>query len=263
MIYIKTPEEIAKLRAASDLVSRTLGEVAKWVAPGVTTLRLDTIAKEFILDNGGKPACLGYHGFPGTLCIEVNETVVHGFPSNYTLREGDIIGTDCVVELDGYNGDSCYTFAVGRIDEKTERLLKVTKESLYKGIAAAQGGKRVGDIANAVQTYCEHNGYSVVREMCGHGIGKSMHEDPEVPNYGRRGIGAMLKPGMVICIEPMINMGSKNIIFERDGWQTRTRDRKPSAHFEHEILITETEPEILTTFKYVEEALKARGAGEF
>lgn len=263
MIYIKTPEEIAKLRAASDLVSRTLGEVAKWVAPGVTTLRLDTIAREFIHDNGGKPACLGYHGFPGTLCIEVNETVVHGFPSNYTLREGDIIGTDCVVELDGYNGDSCYTFAVGQIDEKTERLLKVTKESLYKGIAAARGGKRVGDIANAVQTYCEHNGYSVVREMCGHGIGRSMHEDPEVPNYGRRGIGAMLKPGMVICIEPMINMGSKNIIFERDGWQTRTRDRKPSAHFEHEILITETEPEILTTFKYVEEALKARGAGEF
>lgn len=263
MIYIKTPEEIAKLRAASDLVSRTLGEVAKWVAPGVTTLRLDTIAKEFILDNGGKPACLGYHGFPGTLCIEVNETVVHGFPSNYTLREGDIIGTDCVVELDGYNGDSCYTFAVGRIDEKTERLLKVTKESLYKGIAAAQAGKRIGDIANAVQTYCERNGYSVVREMCGHGIGKSMHEDPEVPNYGRRGIGPLLKPGMVICIEPMINMGSKNIIFERDGWQTRTRDRKPSAHFEHEILITEGEPEILTTFKYVEEALKARGAGEF
>lgn len=255
MIYIKTAEEIELTRASCDLVSRTLGEVAKWVKPGETTLRLDTIAREFILDNGGKPACLGYHGFPGTLCIEVNETVVHGFPSNYTLREGDIVGTDCVVELDGFNGDSCYTFAVGEIDPAVARLLEVTKESLYKGIAAAKVGKRVGDISNAVQTFCEHNGYSVVREMCGHGIGKSMHEDPEVPNFGRRGIGPLLKPGMTICIEPMINLGSKNIVIERDGWQCRTRDRKPSAHFEHTILITGAEPEILTTFGYIEEAL--------
>ncbi|MDE6340376.1 MAG: type I methionyl aminopeptidase, partial [Muribaculaceae bacterium] len=164
MIYIKTAEEIERMRAACDLVSRTLGEVARWVAPGVTTLKLDTIAREFILDNGGKPACLGYQGFPGTLCIEVNETVVHGFPSGYVLKEGDIIGTDCVAELNGMNGDSCYTFAVGEIDEKTARLLKVTEESLYKGIAAAKGGKRIGDISNAVQTYCEHSGYSVVRE---------------------------------------------------------------------------------------------------
>lgn len=255
MIYLQTPEEIELSRAACDLVSRTLGEVAKWVAPGVTTLRLDTIAREFILDNGGKPACLGYGGFPGTLCIEVNEMVVHGFPSNYALREGDIIGTDCVVELNGMHGDSCYTFAVGEIDEKTARLLQVTKESLYKGIEAARGGKRIGDVANAVQTYCEHHGYSVVREMCGHGIGHKMHEDPEVPNYGRRGTGPVLKPNMMICIEPMINLGSKNIVIERDGWQCRTRDRKPSAHFEHQILITPEEPEILTTFRYIEEAL--------
>ena len=257
MIYIKTPEEIELTRAASDLVSRTLGEVAKWVKPGVTTLKLDTIAREFILDNGGKPACLGYHGFPGTLCIEVNETVVHGFPSNYTLREGDIVGTDCVVELNGFNGDSCYTFAVGEIDPKVQALLTDTKASLYKGIEAAKAGKRVGDVSNAVQTYVERRGYSVVREMCGHGIGKSMHEDPEVPNYGRRGIGPVLKPGMIICIEPMINLGSKNIVIDRNGWECRTRDRKPSAHFEHTVLITADEPEILTTFGYIEESLAA------
>jgi len=257
MIFIKTPEEIELTRAACDLVSRTLGEVAKWVNPGVTTLKLDTIAREFILDNGGKPACLGYHGFPGTLCIEVNETVVHGFPSNYTLREGDIVGTDCVAELNGFNGDSCYTFAVGEVEEKTRALLTVTRESLYRGIEAAKAGKRVGDISNAVQAYVEHRGYSVVREMCGHGIGRSMHEDPEVPNYGRRGIGPVLKPGMTICIEPMINLGSKNIVIAQNGWECRTRDRKPSAHYEHTILITDDVPEILTTFDYIEETLQA------
>ena len=261
MIYIKTAEDIEKMRKACDLVSRTLGEVAKWVEPGVTTLRLDTIAREFILDNEGKPSCLGYHGFPGTLCIEVNDTVVHGFPSNYALREGDIIGTDCVAELDGFNGDMCYTFAVGEIDEKVKALLNVTKESLYKGIAAAVAGKRIGDISNAVQTYCERHGYSVVREMCGHGIGKSMHEDPEVPNYGRRGVGPVLKNGMCIAIEPMINLGSKNIkISSEDGWTCRTRDGKPSAHYEHTILINGENPEILTTFDYIEAAINDRNS---
>lgn len=256
MIYIKTAEEIEKMRSACELVSRTLGEVAKWVKPGVTTLRLDTIAREFILDNGGKPSCLGYHGFPGTLCIEVNDTVVHGFPSNYALREGDIVGTDCVAELNGFHGDSCYTFAVGEIDEKVSQLLKITKESLYKGIAAAKEGKRIGDISNAVQSFCERHGYSVVREMCGHGIGKSMHEDPEVPNYGRRGIGPVLKNGMCIAIEPMINLGSKNVrISSEDGWTCRTRDGKPSAHYEHTIVINGETPEILTTFDYIEAAL--------
>lgn len=256
MIFIKTEEEIELLKKACDLCSRTLGEVASWVRPGVTTQKLDTVAREFILDNGGHPACLGYHGFPGTLCIEVNEMVVHGFPSNYALREGDIVGTDCVVELNGFHGDSCYTFAVGEIDEKWQKLLDITRQSLYVGIEKALSGNRIGDIGNAVQTFCERNGMSVVREMCGHGIGRSMHEDPEVPNYGRRGIGPKLKPGMAICIEPMINLGSKNIVIENDGWQCRTKDRKPSAHFEHTLLITEDKPEILTTFSYIEEALE-------
>lgn len=258
MIYIKTEEEVELVSKASDLVSRTLGEVAKWIKPGVTTHKLDTIAREFILDNGGRPACLGYHGFPGTLCIEVNETVVHGFPSQYTLKEGDIIGTDCVVELNGYNGDSCYTFAVGEIDPKVYEFLDITKQSLYKGIEAARAGKRIGDIGNAIQSFCEHHRYSVVREMCGHGIGKSMHEDPEVPNYGRRGIGPLLKPGMCICIEPMINMGSRNIVIGSDGWQCRTKDRKPSAHYEHTITIEPEGPRILTTFDYIQEALGDR-----
>lgn len=258
MIYLKTAEEIEKMRAACDLVSRTLGEVAKWARPGVTTLRLDSIAREYILDNGGTPACLGYHGFPGTLCIEVNETVVHGFPSDRVLEEGDIVGTDCVVELNGFHGDSCYTFPIGEIAPEVMSLLKTTKESLYKGIEAAKAGKRVGDIGNAVQTYCERRNYSVVREMCGHGIGQSMHEDPEVPNYGRRGIGPVLCDGMCIAIEPMINLGSKNIVIERDGWQCRTKDRKPSAHFEHTLLINGDHPEVLTTFRYIEEVLGNR-----
>ena len=258
MIYLKTPEEINLVREASILVSRTLGEVARWISPGVTTQKLDTIAREFIRDNGGRPACLGYEGFPGTLCIEVNETVVHGFPSNYTLREGDIVGIDTVVEKDGFMGDTCYTFPVGEIDPKIMDLCKTTKESLYVGIDACRPGKRIGDIANAIQTFCEHKGYSVVREMCGHGIGRSMHESPEVPNYGRRGIGPVIRNGMCLCIEPMINMGSRNIVIERDGWTCRTKDRKPSAHYEHTLAVINDNVEILTTFDYVEEALKDR-----
>ena len=243
---------------AANLISDTLGEVARWIKPGITTRRLDTIAREYIIDNGGTPACLGFEGFPGTLCIEVNETVVHGFPSGYELRDGDIIGIDTVVELDGYHGDMCYTFPVGEIAPEVLALCKVTKESLYKGISAAQEGKRIGDIANTVQTYCERHGYSVVREMCGHGIGRKMHEDPEVPNYGRRGCGPVLKKGMCICIEPMINLGSRNIVIEKDGWQCRTKDRKPSAHYEHTIVIDPEGPQILTTFDYIEEALGDR-----
>ncbi len=256
MIYLKTPQEMEQMRKACDLVSRTLGEMAKWISPGVTTHRLDTIAREFILDNGGRPACLGYQGFPGTLCIEVNETVVHGFPSNYTLREGDIVGLDTVAELDGYNGDQCYTFAVGEISEEKMALCRTTKESLYVGIEACVPGKRIGDISNAVQTYCEKRGYSIVREMCGHGIGKRMHEDPEIPNYGRRGIGPIIKDGMCLCIEPMVNMGSRNIVIESDGWTCRTRDRKLSAHYEHTLAIIDGKTEVLTTFDYIEEVLK-------
>lgn len=258
MIYLKTPDEINQMRASATLVSQTLGEVAKWIEPGVTTLKLDTIAREFIRDNGGKPACLGYEGFPGTLCIEVNDVIVHGFPSNYVLREGDIIGIDTVVEKDGFMGDSCYTFPVGEVDTRILDLCRTTKESLYVGIEACKPGKRIGDIANAVQTYCERRGYSVVREMCGHGIGRDMHESPEVPNYGRRGIGAVIKNGMCICIEPMINMGSRNIVIDRDGWTCRTRDHKPSAHYEHTLAIVNDMVEILTTFDYIEEVLQDR-----
>lgn len=246
------------MRAACALASATLGEVAKWVGPGVTTQHLDTIAREFILDNGGRPACLGYGGFPGTLCIEVNETVVHGFPSARTLRDGDVVGLDLVVELDGFCGDSCYTFPVGEIADDVRRLLVTTKESLYVGIEAARAGHRIGDISNAIQTFCERAGYTVVREMCGHGIGRKMHEDPEVPNYGRRGCGPLLRNGMCIAIEPMINMGSRNIVIGSDGWECRTRDRKPSAHYEHTVAIIDGVAEPLTTFEPIADVLGER-----
>lgn len=258
MIYLKTPEEIEKMRAACALASRTLGEIAKWVTPGVTTHKIDAVAHEFIADNGGRAACLGYGGFPGAVCCEVNEIVVHGFPSNYALREGDIIGTDLVVELDGYNGDMCYTFPVGQIADDVYALCRTTKESLAIGIEACKEGNRIGDIANAIQTYCEHRDYSVVREMCGHGIGRKMHEDPEVPNYGRRGTGPVIRNGLCIAIEPMINLGSKNIVIERDGWTCRTRDRKPSAHYEHTVAVVDGKAEILTSFEPVYEVLQDR-----
>lgn len=258
MIYLKTPEEIEKMRAACTLASRTLGEIAKWVTPGVTTHKIDAVAREFIADNGGRPTCLGYGGFPGAVCCEVNEIVVHGFPSNYALREGDIIGTDLVVELDGYNGDMCYTFPVGQIADDVYALCRTTKESLAIGIEACKEGNRIGDIANAIQTYCEHRGYSVVREMCGHGIGRKMHEDPEVPNYGRCGTGPIIRNGLCIAIEPMINLGSKNIVIERDGWTCRTRDRKPSAHYEHTVAVVDGKAEILTSFEPVYEVLQDR-----
>lgn len=258
MIYLKTPEQLELMRNASNLVSRTLGEIAKWALPGVTTRKIDTVAREFIRDNGGVPACLGYGGFPGTVCCEVNEIVVHGFPSQYELREGDIFGADTVVELDGFCGDMCYAFPIGEVDTKVLDLLRTTKESLYVGIEACRPGHRIGDISNAVQTYCERRGYSVVREMCGHGIGAKMHEDPEVPNFGRRGVGPVIRNGMCLCIEPMVNMGSRNIIIERDGWTCRTRDRKPSAHYEHTLAIHDDETEVLTTFDYVAEVLGDR-----
>lgn len=258
MIYLKTPDEIEKIKRACQLTSLTMGEVAKAVAVGVPTHKLDTIAREFIVQNGGRPACLGYGGFPATLCIEVNEVVVHGFPSAYTLKEGDVVGVDLVVELDGYHGDMCYTFAVGDIDQKVMNLLKTTKESLYVGIDACKEGHRLGDVSNAIQNYCEKRGYTIVREMCGHGIGRKMHEDPQIPNYGRRGTGPLLKNGMVLAIEPMINLGSRNIFIEEDGWTCRTRDRKPSAHYEHTVAILDGKTEILTSFDPIQEALGDR-----
>lgn len=256
MIYLKTDEEIELMREANQLVGKTLAEVGRHVEPGVSTLQLDKIAEEFIRDHGAVPAFLGYGGFPNSICASVNEHVVHGIPSSSKiLNEGDIISVDCGTILNGYVGDSAYTFCVGEIDPKVKDLLKTTKESLYLGIQAAVEGKRIGDISNAVQTYCESHNYSVVRELVGHGIGKRMHEEPEVPNYGRRGCGPLLKSGMCICIEPMINMGSKNVVFERDGWTVRTKDRKCSAHFEHCIAIRPDGPQILSSFDFIEEVL--------
>jgi methionyl aminopeptidase len=238
-------------------VSATLAEVGKRVRPGVTTAELDRVAEEFIRSHGAVPGFLGYEGFPKTLCVAVNEVVVHGIPSNYVLREGDIISVDCGTIMKGFCGDSAYTFTVGTIHPETQRLLDVTKEALYKGVAQARAGNRVGDISAAVQKHAETNGFSVVRELTGHGLGRKMHEEPEVPNYGTRGRGPVLKEGMVLCIEPMINMGGKNVVFEKDGWTVRTRDRKPSAHFEFAVAITrDGAADVLTDFGIIEKAIK-------
>ncbi|MDR1729736.1 MAG: type I methionyl aminopeptidase [Prevotellaceae bacterium] len=253
MIYLKTDEEVELMRISNLLVSRTLAEVAKNIKPGVQTIRLDKIAEAFIRDHGAVPTFLGYEGFPNSLCISVNDQVVHGIPSDYELKEGDIVSVDCGAEKDGFHGDSCYTFCVGEVDEEVKKLLRTTKESLYEGIKNAVEGKRVGDVSYAIQSYCENRGYSVVRNMVGHGIGREMHEDPEVPNFGKRGNGPKLKSGMAIAIEPMINMGKHEIYIERDGWTAKTRDRKPSAHFEHTVVIRKGQADILSTFEYIEQ----------
>ena len=255
MVTIKTEEEIELLRENNLLVSATLAEVGKHIAPGVTTLELDAIAEEFIRSHGAVPGFLGYAGFPNTLCISVNEQIVHGIPSSYALKEGDIVSVDCGTVMKGFYGDSAYTFAVGNIDPQVAKLLQVTKEALYKGVAQAKAGNRVGDIAAAVQGHAEANGFSVVRELVGHGLGRDMHEDPEVPNYGMRGRGPLLKEGMVICIEPMINMGTKYVVFEDDGWTVRTADRKPSAHFEFAGAIRKGGADVLTDFGIIERAI--------
>ncbi len=256
MIYLKTDEEIELMRAANQLVGKTLGELAKHIAPGVTTLQLDKIAETFIRDHGAEPAFLGYGGFPNSICTSVNEHVVHGIPSDKdVLKDGDIVSIDCGTKLNGFVGDSAYTFCVGNVADDVRKLLRTTKEALYKGIEQARVGNRVGDISSAVQTYCEKQNYSVVRELVGHGCGRKMHEEPEVPNYGRRGCGPVLKSGMCICIEPMINQGSKHVVFESDGWTVRTKDRKCSAHFEHCIAIRPEGPMILSSFEYLEEVV--------
>lgn len=256
MIYYKTADEIKLIKESNQLVSRALAEVAKRIAPGVTTLELDKVAEEFIRDHDAVPAFLGYKGYPNTLCTSVNQQVVHGIPSDYRLKEGDIVSVDCGVLYQGFYGDSAYTFAVGEVSERVRHLLKTTKASLYRGIESASEGKRIGDISHAIQEYCEQENFSVVREMVGHGIGRSLHESPEVPNYGRRGHGPKLQVGMVICIEPMINMGRKEITQDADGWTIHTADRQPSAHYEHCIAIGKDGPELLSTFDYIEEVYK-------
>lgn len=252
MIKIKTKEEIAILKENAILVSKTLAEVGKHIVPGVTTMELDKIAENFIRDNGAEPGFLGYGGFPYSLCVSVNDVVVHGFPSDYKLREGDIVSIDCGTIYKGYYGDSAYTFPVGKISDENRQLLEITKESLYRGIAKAVVGNRIGDIGFAVQSFVEKHGYSVVREMVGHGIGKNMHEAPEVPNYGLPGKGKRLVEGMTICIEPMINAGGKAIYLHDNGWAISTADKKNSAHFELTVAITKDGPELLSTFDFIE-----------
>ena len=248
MIYLKTDEEIELMRVSNLLVGKTLGELSKWIAPGITTLKLDKIAEESIRDNGGVPGFLGYAGYPNTLCVSVNETIVHGIPSSATLREGDIVSIDCGAVVDGYNGDSAYTFAVGEVEPRVRELLATTKEALYLGIAQAVEGNRIGHIGNAVQEHCEKRGFSVVREFVGHGTGKELHEDPEVPNYGHQGRGPRLVPGMTIAIEPMICQGDYKIKQLSDGWTVKTKDGGLAAHFEHSIAILKDRTEIMTRF---------------
>jgi methionyl aminopeptidase len=258
MIYIKTREEIELMRESALTVSRALGIVAKEVKPGVSPKYLDKLAEEFIRDSGGVPAFKGYRGFPATLCISINEAVVHGIPNDKPLKEGDIISVDCGVKKNGFYGDHAYSFAVGEIKPELAKLLQVTKECLYKGIEQCVAGNRIGDISFVIQQHAEKSGYGIVRELVGHGLGKSLHEDPEVPNYGKRGDGPKLKDGMVLAIEPMINLGKKNIKQLEDGWTIVTADGLPSAHFEHDVAIIDGKPEILSTFAFVEEALKIK-----
>ena len=252
MVEPKTEEEIALLRENAILVSKTLAEVGKAVAPGVTTKELNRVAETFIRDNGAIPSFLGFEGFPAAICTSVNDIVVHGFPSDYVLKEGDIVTADIGTLYKGYNGDSAYTFPVGEIDAKTRRLLDVTKASLYKGIEAAVEGNRVGDIGYAVQTYVESFGFSVVRELEGHGIGKGMHENPGVPNFGKRGKGVKLVDGMTICIEPMVNAGIRSVYLDRNGWAVHTSDHKNSAHYELTVVVRKGHAEQLSTFDYIE-----------
>ena len=258
-IYLKTEDEIELMRQANQLVGRTLGELAKHIKPGVTTLQLDKIADEFIRDHGAQPTFKGYPNpyggpFPASICTSVNDAVVHGVPNAETvLKEGDIISVDCGTLLNGFNGDSAYTFCVGEVTDEVKKLLKTTKESLYKGIENAVAGKHLGDISSAVQEHCEAQKYGIVRELTGHGIGREMHEDPQVPNYGRRGNGVLLKAGMCIAVEPMITMGERTIWMDQDRWTIRTRDGKPAAHFEHTIVVRKGKAEILSSFEEVEQ----------
>ena len=254
-IRIKTDEEVELMRVSSLLVGRTLAEVAALVKPGATTLQLDAIAEEFIRDNGAEPGFKGYGGFPNTLCTSLNEAVVHGIPNDRPLESGDVISIDCGVLKNEFYGDSAYTFEVGEVDPEIQKLLRVTKECLTLAIGQAVTGKRIGDIGAAVQMHAEANGYGVVRELVGHGLGRELHEAPEVPNYGRRGNGPRLVDGMVLAIEPMINLGTHEILTHEDGWTIVTRDRKVSAHFEHDIVVRKGQADVLSSFLEIEEVI--------
>lgn len=256
MIHYKSAEEIQLIKESAEILGKAHGEVAKNIKEGVKTSFLDKIAEEYIRDNNGVPSFKGYNGFPSTLCISVNEVVVHGFPSDYVLKDGDIISIDCGVFHQGFHSDCAYTYPVGDVSPQILSLLKTTKESLYLGIEKAVFGNRIGDIGQSIQKFVESKGYTIVRELVGHGLGKSLHEAPEVPNYGKKGSGPLLNAGLVIAIEPMVNLGSRNIVQERDGWTIRTADKKPSAHYEHTVAIFQDRTEILTTHQYIEENYK-------
>jgi methionyl aminopeptidase len=255
MFQLKTDEEVELLRQSNLLVSATLAAVASLMKPGVSTIEIDRKAEEFIRDHGGVPGFKGYQGYPATLCISVNDEVVHGIPSRRVLKDGDIVSVDCGVLMNGYNGDSAFTFTIGAVKPEVLKLIRVTKECLTLGIAQAITGKRVGDIGNAIQKHAEVNGFSVVREMVGHGVGRHLHEPPEVPNYGKPGTGEVLQKGLTIAIEPMINMGKRHINQDQDGWTIRTADRKPSAHFEHSIVVRDQVADVLSDFNIIEEAV--------
>ena len=258
MIFYKTDAEIELMRHSCSLVGLAIAEVAKTLQPGSTTRQANDIAEQFIRDNKGVPSFLNYRGFPYTACISVNDAVVHGFPNNDILKDGDVVSVDIGVFKNGFHGDSAYTFAIGEVGEDVLKLMRVTKDSLYKGIEKAVQGNRIGDIAYAIQDYTERQrGYGVVRELVGHGLGRSLHEDPQVPNFGKRGNGPKLKDGMVLAIEPMINLGVKEVFYDEDGWTVRTKDRKPSAHYEHTICIKRNKPDILSSFKEIEIAERA------
>lgn len=255
MIIVKSREEIELMRESALIVSKTLGMLASEIKEGVTTLYLDKLAEQFIRDNGAVPSFLGLYDFPNSLCMSPNTQVVHGVPNNTPLKNGDIISVDCGAYKNGFHGDHAYTFEIGEVAPETKRLLQVTKESLYIGIREFKIGNRVEDVGSAIQKYCESRGYGVVRELVGHGLGRKMHEAPQMPNYGKRGRGKLFVEGMVVAIEPMINMGTKNIKQHKDGWTITTADNKPSAHFEHDVALVDGKPELLSTFKYIYEAL--------
>ena len=261
MIHIRTAQEIELIKQSARMVSATLAEVAAMIRPGIPTLSLDTMAEDYIRDHGGKPSFKGYHGFPYALCISVNEVVVHGFPSTYELKDGDIVSVDCGVYMNGYHGDSAYTFAVGDVKPEVLKLLRVTKESLFLGIAQAKENNRVGDISFAIENYTfRQYGYGVVRDLVGHGVGKELHEDPQVPNHGKRGDGKKLREGMVLAIEPMINLGTRDVYTRDDKWTVATRDHKPSAHFEHTSVVRKGKGEPLSDFGIIERAEQANTA---